>query len=101
MYESGKCFTCENLRIHISYENISPQIVRCERDRISNLISEDFMNLWANSIFLVGKLTQVFQMLDSTQYFMKERLHKCFQITNMKNFHVSYDHVGICDRFFF
>ena len=51
MYESGKCFTCESLRIHISYENISPQIVKCERDKISNLISEDF-----NSNFLDGDI---------------------------------------------
>ena len=68
------------MRTYISYENITPQIVKCELHIIPNLISEDLhsnfldgnmenfraqaWNVFANYVFLVGKLTQVFQMLN-------------------------------------
>ena len=43
-------FTFEKLRIHISYENISPQIVKWEIHRIPNLISEYLPNILDENI---------------------------------------------------
>ena len=65
--------------VDISYENIYPQIFKCEIHRIPSLRSEDIHssfldgnripelkheNLLANSIFLVGNLMKVFQILN-------------------------------------
>ena len=100
-------------RIHISSEFIFhmrtflPRLSNV-RNRIPNLISEDFnsnfldgnienitayaWNLWENSIFLVGKSTQVFQMLNGQYWvFHKGKTTNIFKLQIWKNpmFHIT------------
>ena len=70
--------------------------------KIERITELKHKNLLANSIFLVGKLMKLFQILNiySIQYFLKERQHKDFKMKTEK-FHISCektcDHILICE----